>query len=83
MKSWPPILAAIVVGFVVLLSGCAGGAGASSQEREDANHYYRDQVVEVVVTMKDGRDVTCLIYRGEGLDCDFVGATEGGDSSLP
>lgn len=69
------VLAALSAGAVVLgLVGCASPYEASSNSVVTS-----DELVERVVTLADGRTITCIVYDGYlgrgGLSCDWETAS--------
>jgi hypothetical protein len=68
------LTAALAVAVAVSLAGCSDGG---SPETDDSAGQGSTSLFERVITLTDGRTVTCVIYssyqRG-GVSCDFGGA---------
>lgn len=72
-------LAGIAAVTVVSLAACGsdGRGGVTTQPNDKGAGTYSSSLSERIITLKDGRTVTCVIYDGGypgGLSCDWANA---------
>jgi len=90
-NNWIAVIVVIVslVFFSVLFTGCAstpldngtapeGGTNpGESSDVEEPNRSDLGHLYEESITLSDGRTIPCIVYPGQGFECDWEGDLNG------